>query len=80
MDRYSSWKTCVKVVRDFGFDDTTVEAILCSKLLRRAADSSDKPFGRATGKDLRDYLAQDIESVRSMFRNESMERGIGTGM
>lgn len=65
-DRYTSWKACAIVLMDLGYDVNEAEAILRSKHTRWAADSSNKPYGRANSSDLKRYLEnpQNVKHVR----------------
>jgi len=55
-NRYNSWEACVKKLRAFGCNDKEVESILRSKWTRWAADSSNNPYGKASGVDLMNYI------------------------
>lgn len=55
-DRYASWGACAAILLRRGFSEKEAEAILRSKWTRWAADSSEKPYGRATSNDLASFL------------------------
>ena len=57
-DRYVNWESCVKSLRNAGYSDQEIEAILLSKITRWAGDSSNKSYGKVTAKDLLNYLTQ----------------------
>lgn len=57
-DRYKSWEACIKALLKMQYTEQQIEAILCSKITRWAADRSSKPYGNATSKDLLAYIDQ----------------------
>ncbi len=52
----NGWAGCVRMLRERGFDDRQVEAIIRSKWTRWAADASNKPYGQNTSSDLARFL------------------------
>lgn len=74
--RYYSWNACIKALRKEGFDDEQVEAILCSKLTRWAADRSKAPHGKASSKDLLRYMHQfeTADSLASLFESHRADQ------
>jgi hypothetical protein len=58
-DNYGgNWGPCIKMMRSRGFDDRAIEAIIRSKHTRWAADSDDRPHGRANSASLAKYLSK----------------------
>lgn len=55
--RYNSWNACAKALAKEGLNSEEVEWVLRSKWTRWAADSADKPYGKATSKDLMRFFA-----------------------
>jgi hypothetical protein len=55
-DRYRSWPAVAEAFLKEGLDPLQAEAMMRSKHTRWAADSSDKPYGQATGADVTRYL------------------------
>src|SRR5262245_50068851 len=55
-DRYRSWTSLAKMLAGRGYNAREIEAILRSKWTRWAADSSDRPYGKATAIDLASML------------------------
>ena len=69
-DRYQSWESCIKALLKKQYNEQQIEAILCSKLTRWAADVADKPYGKATSKDLLAYLekSETLESINKLTK------------
>jgi uncharacterized protein YdaT len=55
-DRYRSWRACAAALLREGYTTAEAICILNSKVTRWASDHSDKPYGRATAKDLLRYV------------------------
>jgi len=55
-NRYNSWPAVISMLVRRGYNDREIEAILRSKWMRWAADSSPKPYGKATFKDVEHFL------------------------
>ena len=72
-DRYVSWTAVAKKLIAFGCNDQEAKAIMLSKHTRWAADSSNKPYGRATGADLIKHL-----TVSKTSRSEIQKLVAGT--
>ena len=51
-----NWSPCIKMLRKRGYDDRQVEAIICSKWTRWAADGSGKSYGHANSVDLARFI------------------------
>lgn len=68
--RYVSWYGCALSLLKRGYSDKEVEAILRSKWMRWAGDSSDKPFGRYTSGDIIRF----IDDPRNRIDKEEVRR------
>lgn len=66
-NRYNSWEACVRKLRNAGYDDKQVEAILLSKWTRWAADRSSQPYGKASSVDLIKYI-KEFETLESVIQ------------
>jgi hypothetical protein len=52
----SNWAPSIRMLRNLGFSDANIEAIIRSKWTRWAADCSNKRYGRNTSVDLYRFL------------------------
>lgn len=56
-DRYrNGWKGCIRLLRQRGYNDRQIEAIIRSKWTRWAGDASSKGYGCVTSTDLANFL------------------------
>ena len=53
---YGGWVRTVTLLREHGYNDREIEAIVRSKWPRWAADGSENPNGRASAEDLLEYV------------------------
>jgi hypothetical protein len=56
-DRYrNGWRACIKMLYNHGLSIDNIEAVICSKWTRWAADASKARYGYCTAKDLERFM------------------------
>lgn len=68
VDRYTSWPAVARALLMLGMTEREAEAVMRSKITRRAADRSEAPYGQASGLDVARYLDMPAERLATEVR------------
>ena len=66
--RYGSWPACAQRLVSMGMTDLEVEAVLRSKWMRWAADSSDERYGRVPARMIQEALDKSFKEREGLQR------------